>query len=511
MGYWAQIFLNTSLVVFGVVFFALFIGVPLAWLIERSRLPGQRFLRSVLPLTYAIPSYLLAMAWIISANPRVGWFNVIFRNLSGGNEALFNVYSMLGIILVESSALYSIVFLNLSSGLKQLDPALEEAARICGASPFKTLTRITLPLMKKTIIASVLSVALASLASFGVPAMLGGPARIQVFTTGIFSLIKQGNPEAFHQALTLSLIVAGLSLLVIVLLRKLTGRDRTLASSRISRHSQIDLGKWTFLASTAVWGFWIVVMVLPLVILLLASFQNHSGPLKFDDLGLGPWNYVLFTLQDFRPALRNSLMTSGISALLILIVGFALAIFTWRASLKNLGRRRIYQWIDDVLTAIYSLPGTVLALILIIIASSLSRVVNLNDTLTLLVLAYFLKYFALAFKTLLSATFMIHPSLIEASQLSGARAWDRVRWVWLPLLKGPLLSALALVLMPTFAELTMSILLYGPGTATLGVLLFQLQEYADRSSASVLGVLVLLFVALLQWIAGRIQKIGDAQ
>jgi len=131
---------------------------------------------------------------------------------------------------------------------------------------------------------------------------------------------------------------------------------------------------------------------------------------------------------------------------------------------------------------------------------------SLANTSFALVVAFVVKYMLLGLKTVEPAAFLVHPSLIEAAKLSGAGPFATLWRIWIPLLRPALLGAGLLVFMPCLSELTMSILLHGPGTENLGVLLFQLQEYADRASAAVIGTILLLTLFAFNFVAGRITR-----
>lgn len=213
--FWIDAAINSALVVFGVSTLALFIAVPGAWLIERTDLPGARFLHRVFTLSYARPSYLLAIAWVVLANPSVGWLNVWARRL--GIEQLIDVYQLAGVIFIEASVLFTILYFSFWSGLSQMDPSLEEAARLAGASSLQVFFKVTAPILKNNVFSGLVAVALASLASFGVPAIVGTPARELVLTTAIYAKLQEGSPEAFNEALIIALEMSAVTLGLIIL------------------------------------------------------------------------------------------------------------------------------------------------------------------------------------------------------------------------------------------------------------------------------------------------------
>ena len=505
-GFWIQTTLNTLFVVLSVMFGTSLIALPTAWLIERSDLTGRQLLGSFLTLPYIVPSYLLAVAWITLANPDVGWINIWAHDLFNTQSAVVNIYGRVGIVFVETSALFSILFLSFRASLTRMDPSLEEAARLAGASPARVFVSITLPVLKNSVILGIVGVGLASMASFGVPAMIGGPARQFVLTTGIFSLLKKGTPEGFHEALSVALKMMLVTLGVVVFSKYLASKRASFMSGRIARPSLVTLGRARMPLAIFLWAVWFFWVAMPLGALVFSSFQ--SDPSRFDggSLGLQAWKRVLFELSDFHTAVSNSFITAASAAALVLLLSVFLALLRWDATRTRAPWKRfVSRFFEESAFVAYSLPGTLLALLLIVFSSRFSFL-RLSDTLWILTLAMVLKYASLSFNTLIPSAMLVHPSLIESAQLSGARFWARFTRIWIPLFRPALIAAALLVFMPCLSELTMSNLLYGPGTQNLGVLLFEQQEYADRASASVIGTMLLATVALLQYGIGRTQR-----
>ncbi|MCP4655299.1 MAG: iron ABC transporter permease [bacterium] len=499
--FWFRAATNSAIIVAGVSALSLVIAVPGAWLLERTDLPGAGGLRKVFTLTYALPSYLLAISWVVLANPNVGWIN-LWAERWFGIERLVNVYHLGGVIFIETSVVFTILFFNFWSGLRQMDPALEEAARLAGAGPWRVFFTITAPILRGNIFAGLIAVGLASLASFGVPAIVAAPARKFVLTTAIYAKIQEGSPQAFNEAMVIALGMAAVTLGLVILAGRGSKRKVGLVSGKASRAARVELGRWRYPLAVGLYGLWGVLVLLPLAALVLSSFFAEPGVLRASNLSLRAWKYVLFTLTEFKTALANSLLTAGAAAFAVLLAAMLVAIVAWQGHHKD---RRAHRWVghaaENGAMFCFSIPGTVLALCLIVVLARFS----LMNTLSILVVAYGLKYATLGFQTVRPSAFLVHPSLLEAAQLAGAGFFQRFYRIWLPLLKAPLFAAAILVFMPCFSELTMSILLYGPGTETLGVVLFNLQEYADRSSAAVVGTLLLGVIVVFRIVAERIR------
>mgnify|MGYP002282338537 FL=1 len=129
--------------------FGVLLAFPLAWLVGRTNLYGKNFFRTLFVMTYMVPPYVGAMAWLRLLNPKVGTLNVFLANLFHLSEMPFNIYSVGGLVWVLTTFYYPYAFITISRAMEKMDPSLEEASRISGASPLKTLFTVTLPLWRE--------------------------------------------------------------------------------------------------------------------------------------------------------------------------------------------------------------------------------------------------------------------------------------------------------------------------------------------------------------------------
>jgi iron(III) transport system permease protein len=265
----------------------------------------------------------------------------------------------------------------------------------------------------------------------------------------------------------------------------------------------VHLGPWRWPAASFLALIFTLTCTLPLLSILLTSLMKVVGQFDWDNFTLSQYQYVLFQRRATARGFVNSLILSLGAATLAVAVGVAIAY------LKGHPRRRSGPLVDLCVTLPYAAPGTILALGLILLWS---RGFRLTDTLWILLIAYFAKYFSFAVKALTTNVQQIDVTLEEAARVSGAGFFTAFRTVWLPLLRPAILASWFLVFMPAFSELTMSVLLVGPGTETIGTTLFQLQSYGDPPSASVLAVVVLALIlaayALAVWL-GPQRKAAD--
>lgn len=475
-----QAFVNTLWVSSATVVFATVLAIPLAWLVARTDLPGARRIRLVLLVPYVVPPYLGAIAWINLANPTVGWLN----RLAGGG--VFDIYTTTGIVWVLGLFYYTFVYLTCLTALENMDPSLEEAARISGAGPFTVLATVTLPLIGPAMLAGAFLVFAASASAFGVPALIGSPARLPFLTTRIYSYVSTGGLDGLYTASALSVALLMVAVVAWALAERLGHRGRiTSVTGKAAVRARVRLGRWRWPLFGAVTSVVILTSLVPVAAIVLTSLMNVVGDFSWSNFTFEKYRYVLLTRPDTARGFVNSFVLAFGAATLAAVVGTALAY------VRGHPRVRTRRLLDACVNLPYAAPGTILALGLILLWS---RPLVLTDTLWILLIAYFAKDLSLAVRSVTTAVQQTDVTLEEAARVSGARFTTTFRTIWLPLLKPAILAGWFLVFMPAFGELTMSILLVGPGTETVGTVLFALQEYADPPSASVVAVLILGFI-----------------
>jgi iron(III) transport system permease protein len=475
-----QAIATTAIVSSATVVFAACLAIPLAWLVARTDLPAASRIRVLLLVPYVVPPYLGAIAWINLANPTVGWLN------RAVGAAVFDIYTLTGIVWVLGLFYYTFVYLTCLSALENIDPSLEDAARMSGAGPLTVARTITLPLIWPAVLAGAFLVFAASASAFGVPALIGSPARLQLLTTRIYSYASTGGLSGLYTASALSTALLVMALVAWLAAERLSGRGRvTSVTGKASARTRLALGPWRWPAFAAVSVVITLTCLLPIVAIGLTSVMNVVGEFEWSNFTLDKYRYVLFTRPDTARGFINSFWLAFAAATIAAAAG------TGIAYLKAHPRLGVSRWVDASVNLPYAAPGTILALGLILMWS---RPLPLTDTLWILLIAYFAKYLSFAVRSVTTAVQQTDVTLEEAARVSGAGMMTAFRTIWLPLLRPAILAGWFLVFMPAFGELTMSILLVGPGTETVGTVLFALQEYADPPSASVMAVLILAFI-----------------
>jgi iron(III) transport system permease protein len=490
----AALFNSMTIAVAGTVVAAV-VGVPAAIVVERTNVVGGRVLGALFALPLAVPPYLLAFAFRAAYDDRIGlwrWPSVVFGDIDSAS----------GVALVLGTAFMPVVFLRVRATLQAIDGALEEAARVAGASALRALLDVTVPLVRPAVVSSLVLVFVACAAAYGVPVLLGLAADPPVVVvTARIAVALQGGGQGVNDALGLSVALAGMAGLAFAV-PALMSRGVAVVTGKAHRATQLSLGRVRLLVSGVVWGIAVAVVVAPLGALMLQGVTKRAGD------AVSATNLSLHHVADVlaRPEVRAATLTSlGLSvaaAGIIVAVALAIVVTRRRSVGVTVGALRVT---GSLMELAYALPGTVVAVALIltfaaelrlVVLDKVTFVLALGGTVAMLLVAYVVKYAALGLRAADEALDQLHPSLEEAARIAGATPMRAFIDVTLPLLRAHLVAAAVAVALPCFTELTMSVLLQAPGTNTLGVVLFSLYEYGDPQEAMALAA-VLVVVMLL--------------
>ena len=221
------------------------ITFPLAWLVGRTDLPFKRGYRTLLVASYMIPPYVGAIAWVQLLNPSVGYLNNVFKWIFNLQTAPFDIYTTGGLAWVLTLFYSPFAFITISRAMEKMDPTLEEAARVSGSSPLRTLIDVTLPLMAPSILAGGLLVFIAAGSCFGIPAIVGMPGNIEVMTTRIVTYTYMGDEAGIRDATSLAASLMFIANALLFFMTWMLGRkDYTTISGKSTRPNIVELGKW---------------------------------------------------------------------------------------------------------------------------------------------------------------------------------------------------------------------------------------------------------------------------
>jgi iron(III) transport system permease protein len=474
--------------------FGVGIGVPLAWAVSRTNVPGKRLIRATANLSYLSPPFLTAIAFVYLFSPNAGLMNVFLRDAVGLPWLTFNIFSMAGLVLVTVIHTFPFVFLLASSALQSVDASYEEAAQILGASKLRTALSITGPLVAPAILSGVLLSFVNAIALFGSQAIIGLPGRIYTLPTRLYTLFSY--PPQYGLASALSLIFVAVTILALYVQRAfLARRSYVTLGGKGSRSQLVDLGagRWLLLAFCV--AIFIVAIVLPYATLIAVSFSKSWGLEFWRNLTFANYEFVLWDYDVTRRAIANSLILAVAAALIAVTLG---AIISWIDLRTRMPGRRL---LDYAALIPLGLPGIVMAVAMI--QFWLKMPLELYGTLAILLLAYVGRYVPLGVRASNASLRQVDPSLEESASILGASWAVTMREVTLPLIRPGLFAGWLLVFVPAIQELSASILLFSSGSITLAVAVYNLYETGHNEPVAALAMVNVAIIGLAIWIAGK--------
>lgn len=487
----------------GSTLLAFVIGTYLAWINERTNTPFKRVFVLVALIPFIIPGVLNTIAWILLLSPKIGIVNLGVKQLFNLQSSPVNVYSLGGMIWVEGIHSYPLVFVLMSAAFRNMDTTLEEAALTSGSGTFATFRAITLPLMYPAVLSVLLIKFVRGMETFEVPAFIGLPAKIHVFTSKIYLATHQ-YPPSQGMAGAYAVILLAISVLGVFLYQRFTRGEQRYATvtGKGYRPRVIDLGLWKyFVAATALIIFFIAV-ALPTLVLLWASFIPYYGIPSAKlaaNATLENYKYVLnYPLAG--QAFRNSFYLSVGSATVVMLLTSVIAWITVKSKIRG---RAILDTIAFIPIAV---PGIVVGLSLLWFY--LVVPIPIYGTIWILLVAYVTKYVPIGIRASSAAMIQIHNELEEASLTSGGSWIQTFRRVLLPLLMPGLVAGWIYISVISLRELSTSILLYSHDTTVVSILAFDLWDTGQYNYVAALGIIMIIvliaMVAIARLVGGRL-------
>ena len=497
---------NTTIFAVGCTVCALFVGGLLAWLVERTDLPWKASARVMIALPMVLPPFLLAMGWALLASPRNGWFNELLKSAFGLSQGPLNIYSLGGMVFVETLALVPSVYLILASAFRNMDPALEEAAMTSGARWPQMITRIFIPMLAPALLAAAAYLLIVGFLVFDVPGTLGMPVGLFVVSSRIVYLAtdQSGGTSAYGQ-----IAAIGVTFLVLLLALAWSYRRMTAQASRFVtvtgkgfRPRELKLGALKPLAIALVLLYFVLAVLAPLCLLVWTSLTPYLAPVSWEMLPqLSLRNHIaLFDNARLGQAAWNSVWVSALSA--TVVTGLALLV-AW-AVLRGKGPGR--NLIDTLSFMPLAIPGTMIGMALIYVYLTLSSV-PVYGTAWILVIAYVTVYLSFTSRTANATMIQLHPELEEAARTCGGTPAYTVRRIVLPLMMPALVGAWIWVVAHVMRELSTALLLQGDNNATVAVQLWSYWSGGEPNKAAAVGVWLVLAMTVVtvlwQWLSAR--------
>jgi len=497
----ARLFINSLQFAVGAAALSLVVGTTLAWMNERTNTPFKTLFFALAIIPLVIPGILFTVSWILLGSPKIGLINLGLQKLFDTDTVFVNVYTMAGMIWVDGLHYSPVAFLLMTAAFRSMDPALEEQAAMSGASVPQIARRITLPLAWPTALGALLILFVRAIESFEVPALLGLPVGIHVYTSSIYQAVHQYPSEvglAAAYAVTL-LFITSLGIYAQSRLSSQGGRFSTITGKGF-RPRTIDLGRWRYLTATIFIVYFIVIVLLPFLVLVWSSLQKfYSAPswAALRRVSLDSYRAVLDYPQ-FANTVWNSVVLALGSATAVMLVSAVIAWIVVRTKVPG-------RWVLDNLA---SLPLVFPSLVLgvAIMVCYLYVDIGVYGTLWIMFIAYVTRFLPYGMRYSSASMLQIHKELEESAAMSGASWSMTFRRVVLPLLKPGLLAGFIYVMIVSIRELSSSILLYSPGTEVVSIMIWELWQngqYVELSALGVMLIVALFVLVMLAQLVGR--------
>lgn len=466
------------------------IGVTIAWILARTRIPFSHTLEFLFWVSYMVPSLPTTIAWITLLDPDIGMINVTLTKLGLFEQGPFNIFSVPGIVWANLMGHgISIKVMLMTPAFRNMDATLEEAARVGGASNLRTLFKITLPLMISPMIMVFALQLLRVFQSFETEYLLGMPFGFYVYSTKIYSLIRNQIPN-YGEATVLASVTLTMIALIIPLQRWILERRRYTTITGSFRPGLIDLGRWNYVSFGILATLLVLLTVGPLCILVLGSFMTRIG---YFVLGftLDHWKLVLSD-PVFLKALHTTLVLGGTAAVVSPLLFSIIAYILVRTKLPGRNALDLMVWGGG------AIPGILAGLGLLWMFLGTPGLRALFGTIWALLIVVVLQGKTTGVNVMKGVLVQVGADMEEAARVSGA-GWLRTYLrIWLPLLM-PSLILLAVMNFVSASGATGSIILLASrDTMTLSLMALELSStgVSNREAASIISIFIIAITVL---------------
>ncbi|MDR5694640.1 MAG: iron ABC transporter permease [Armatimonadota bacterium] len=476
------------------------LGTILAILIMRTDMPGRTYLSGLVISPLFLSPLVIAFAWTVIFGPQ-GYLTQLFRSLADRDP--WNLYSLGGMAILGGVYYAPYTYLYASGSLALSDPSVEDAARIAGAGPLRTLWRVTLPLLRPALLYSGLLTFIAAAEVLSIPLVLGTPVGIELFSSFLYKLgIVGGTTEYGMIAAASVLVLVFLTLLIALQERLLGGRRRFVTvTGRATRARLLSLGRIRWAAAAWCWLYVFLAIILPLVGIVAQSFTAFLSPF------MNPLEVM--TLDHYRLIFGHSAYARSIlNSFLIAFAGGAvgilfMALVTLVAFRSDFPLRRLLIYV-----ALYprAIPGIIVGIGFLWTFLLLPGLGALRNTILGLTLAFITRYIPYGFGAVSPAVFRVSEEMDRAARVVGASWITTIRKVLLPLLREALFGGYALLFITFLKEYASAVFLFARGSEVMGTTMIELWRQGDSGPVSALAVvqvvLTLLWLGIARGVLG---------
>ena len=501
---------NTLIFAVVMTFVALVVGLPVAWITERTTIRPKELIYAMMTTGLLVPPVFIAMGWTFIANRRIGLINQALMDLFGLQSGPVDLGSAAGMGFVEGLTLAPLAFVLCVQVFRTMNPALEEAAMTSGMSFRRTLWRVTLPLARPAILGALIYIFVIGLATFDIPAVIGLSSNVFVFSTYVFieafpsdGVPKYGIPAALGTAMIL--VALALTLWYVQMLRR--SQRYQVITGKGYRARQIDPGKWVIACWVYIVVYFVIGLLLPILLVAFMAFMPYAIPPSIDALHLLTlanfqkmnWEYV------FR-GLGNTVTLMVIVPSVVLVLAFCISWLVVRS------RRQGRYLLEFGAFLPHAIPRVVIAVGSLLLALYVIRnYLPIYGTIWILVGVYVVVWLPFATRSLNSSMIQIHRELEEAASTSGLSLIRTVRRVMVPLLRPTLLSVWIWSSLLVYREMTVAVFLVSQDNVTLPAIVWGRWTMGAANTAAAITVLMMvafLPLLLLSWRFARRSRLS---
>ncbi len=500
-----EVFENTLVFAVVTTFVSLVIGLPIAWITERTTIRPKELIYAMMTTGLLVPPVFIGMGWTFIAHERIGFLNKGLMALFGLESAPINIETLSGMGLIEGLTLAPLAFVLNVQVFRTMNPALEEAAQTSGMTFRRTLWRITLPLARPAILAALIYIFVIGLATFDIPAVIGLSSGIFVFSTFVFSeafppdgLPEFGIPAALGTMMVLVAIV--LTLWYVQMLRR--SQRYQVVTGKGYRARQIDPGNWVYGCWAFICTYFCIGLMLPILLVCYMAFMPYVTPptieslklltmLNFDQMN---WEYV------YR-GVKNTVALMVVVPPVILILAFCVS---WLVVRSQTSARYVLEFGAFLPHTIPRVVMSVGALLLALYV--VQNFLPIYGTVWILVGVYVIVWLPFGTRALNSSMIQIHKELEEAAYISGLNMLRTVRRVMVPLLRPTLMSVWIWTGLLVYREMTVAVFLVSQDNVTLPAIVWGRWTMGSPNAAAAITVLMMIALFPLMMIGWRFAR-----
>lgn len=467
---------------------ALALGIFFTWLVIRTDLPLKGPLEAIFWLNYFLPNMPLTFGWIQLLDPDYGFVNQIWKGLPFTEGPLLNIYSFAGIIWVHTANGVATKVLLFGPAFINMDAALEDSAKMSGSSNMGTLLKITFPILLPAIMGVTFLGFIRALESFETELLLGMPAKIFVFSTKVYDLLRW-EPPKYPPAMALSMVfMVAVGILVLVQRYMISRRQYTTVTGRGFNIRQISLGKmkWPLFGITV--GFITITTFLPFFFLIIGTFMKISGLFDVPDpFTMKHWKAV-FNDPLFWPSVKNSLMLAGGVAIIRSFFDTMVSYIITRTKFRGRGILEFMTWLP------WAAPGMLVALgILWVFLGGIIPLKFMYGTLPIIGFAMLITGLPVGVRVMNGTMIQLGKELEESARVLGASWFYTFRKIVVPLLLPSMATIAFIGFLHAMVNIQTVVLLYSAKSRVLSILMLEHYIGLSPEKGMVIGVLISLF------------------